>query len=307
MVWPLSLGTGARPTRLAARARTETPELRRLDDEHVRGHLADAWNARQDVEPLAQVRVCVAQRFEVFVDRFGLAVDLAQPLSELTLDEGRDGDGLAVEGCDAVLDECVAGVDEFPQGLDRLAGGGARLEVENCAHAGKHKGVAPVSLGEFSCGLGEASGLTGIDLDPRQAGLDERPLQQAMVGPCRLENDSGDIEPFKPFDEGAMAFRIVRDAKAVAVRMDRPRRECLSKCRRRRFVLLLTPSFSQSLSCLRGLTPGVRSGRREKRGVVKLQVSPFRLARLRPIPSRRRSVSQTGQRRPILPDQTGKQ
>jgi hypothetical protein len=30
-----------------------------------------------------------------------------------------------------------------------------------------------------------------------------------MVGPCRLENDSGDIEPFKPFDEGAMAFRCI--------------------------------------------------------------------------------------------------
>ena len=42
----------------------ETPELGRLDDKHVCGHLADAWNARQDVEPLAQVRVCVAQCFE---------------------------------------------------------------------------------------------------------------------------------------------------------------------------------------------------------------------------------------------------
>ena len=71
--------------------------------------------------------------------------------------------------------------DEFPQGLDRLAGGGARLEFENCAHAGKHKGVTPVSLGEFSRGLGEASGLTGIDLDPRQADLDHRLFQQALV------------------------------------------------------------------------------------------------------------------------------
>ena len=159
----------------------------------------------------------LGQCFEASIDRF----DLAQPLSELTLDEGRDGDGLAVEGRDAVLDECVAGVDEFLQGLDRLAGRGARLEVESCAHAGKHEGVAPISLGEFSCGLGEASGLIGIDLDPRQAGLDERLLEQAMVGPCRLENDSGDIEPFKPFDEGAMAFRIVGDAEALAAGMDR--------------------------------------------------------------------------------------
>ena len=103
----------------------------------------------------------------------------------------------------------------------KASSGGARLEVESCAHAGKHKGIAPVSLGEFSCGLGEASGLTGIDLDPRQASLDQRLLEQAMVGPCRLENDSGDIEPFEPFDDGAMAFRIVRDAEALAGGMDR--------------------------------------------------------------------------------------
>jgi hypothetical protein len=51
----------------------KTPELGRLDDEHVCGHLADAWNARQDVEPLAQVRVCVAQCFEASIDRFDLA------------------------------------------------------------------------------------------------------------------------------------------------------------------------------------------------------------------------------------------
>ena len=66
----------------------ESPELGRLDDELVCGHLADTWNARQDVETLAQVRVCVAQRFEASIDRFDLAVDLAQPLSELTFDGG---------------------------------------------------------------------------------------------------------------------------------------------------------------------------------------------------------------------------
>ena len=66
----------------------ETPELGRLDDEHVCSHLANAWNARQDVEPLAQVRICVAQCFEASIDRFDLAVDLAQPLSELTFDLG---------------------------------------------------------------------------------------------------------------------------------------------------------------------------------------------------------------------------
>jgi hypothetical protein len=72
-VWPLSLGTGARPTRLAAWAW-------RLDYEH------DAVASPRPgmlvrMSKLAQVRVCVAQHFDVFVDRF----DLAQPLNELTL------------------------------------------------------------------------------------------------------------------------------------------------------------------------------------------------------------------------------
>jgi hypothetical protein len=42
-----------------------------------------------------------------------------------------------------------------------------------------------------------------------------------MVRACRLENDTGDVEAFKPFDEGAMALRIVRDAEALAAGMDR--------------------------------------------------------------------------------------
>jgi hypothetical protein len=52
----------------------ETPELGRLDDEHVCGHLADAWNFRQDVEPLAQVRICVAQCFEVTPGSLGTTI-----------------------------------------------------------------------------------------------------------------------------------------------------------------------------------------------------------------------------------------
>jgi len=65
----------------------ETPELGRLDHQHIGGPLAEAWNARQDVEALADVCVGLAQRFEALVDGFDLAVDLAEPLSELTLDE----------------------------------------------------------------------------------------------------------------------------------------------------------------------------------------------------------------------------
>jgi hypothetical protein len=73
----------------------ETPDLGRLDDEHVCGHLADAWNARQDVEPLAQARVCVAECFEASIDRFDLAVDLAQ--HEADGSEAEKGERFVVE------------------------------------------------------------------------------------------------------------------------------------------------------------------------------------------------------------------
>ena len=91
----------------------ETPELWRLHDEHVCGHLADALRmlVKGDVEPLAQVRVCVAQRFEASIDRFDVAVDLAQPLSKLTLDEGRDGDDAAFGGATSVEPKTISPTD----------------------------------------------------------------------------------------------------------------------------------------------------------------------------------------------------
>ena len=136
-VWPLSLGTGYQTYEAGGLSVLETPELEASTTSTFASHLADAWNARQDVKPLAQVRVCVAQCFEASIDRFDLAVDLAQPLSELTLDEGRDGDGLAVEGGDAVLDECVAGVDEFLMTSTVLLAGRASRgrELRPCGQA----------------------------------------------------------------------------------------------------------------------------------------------------------------------------
>jgi hypothetical protein len=53
--------------------------------------------------------------------------DLAQPLSELTLDEGRDGDGPAVEGCDAVPDERVVALTSSLKASTEQSGRAVRL------------------------------------------------------------------------------------------------------------------------------------------------------------------------------------
>jgi hypothetical protein len=46
-------------------------------------------------------------------------------------------------------------------------------------------------------------------------------LEETMIGPRRLEHDSGDVEPFELFDQGAMALRVVRDTEAFAGGVDR--------------------------------------------------------------------------------------
>lgn len=76
-------------------------------------------------------------------------------------------------------------------------------------------------LASLPVALSEASGPTGIDLDEGQAGLGERPFEQAMIGARGFEDDSADLEPSEPFDEGAMASGIVGDAEALARGQDR--------------------------------------------------------------------------------------
>ena len=95
-----------------------------------------------------------------------------------------------------------------------------RFKAESCAHAGEHESVAAVGLGEFSRGLGEASGLAGIDLDQGQADLGERPLEQAMIGAGGLEDDASDVKLPEPSNEGEMAVAVVCDAEGLAGRVD---------------------------------------------------------------------------------------
>ena len=47
------------------------------------------------------------------------------------------------------LMECVAGVDKFLMTSTVLLAGARGSRSRTAPHAGKHKGVAPVSLGEF--------------------------------------------------------------------------------------------------------------------------------------------------------------
>jgi hypothetical protein len=126
-----------------------------------------------------------------------------------------------------------------------------------------------------------------------------------MIGAGGLEDDTDDFEGREPFDQGAMAFGVVGEADgspAGEVATSRKSFEMSTPtfCARVRFI------FSESYACLAGITPGVRSGRLEKRGVVKLQCSPSGLPRSRPFPSRRQSGLPTGWRPPNFAGQDGK-
>jgi hypothetical protein len=109
-------------------------------------------------------------------------------------------------------------------------------------------------LASLPAALSEASGLTGIDLDPRQAGRVEGVLEETVIGPRRLEHDSGDVEPFELFDQGAMALRVVRDTEAFAGGWTATSRASFEMSTPT-LCVIVDLIFSQSSSCLGGMIP----------------------------------------------------
>ena len=92
---------------------------------------------------------------------------------------------------DAVLDEGVSGADQLLHGLGDFAGREAGLEFEGGFMRASMRASQRSVLASLPVALSEASGPTGIDLDQGQAGLGERPFEQAMIGYRWLRRRSG--------------------------------------------------------------------------------------------------------------------
>ena len=71
-----------------------------------------------------------------------------------------------------------------------LASGWARLQFQQCAHAGQNRRIQAIGLRQLACRLGETARLTRIDLDERNAGRAQRAFDGAMIGPGRFEHDT---------------------------------------------------------------------------------------------------------------------
>ena len=87
---------------------------------------------------------------------------------------------------------------------DDLSVDGTDLQLEQRPHAGQQGRIQPIGLGQLAGGFGEPAGLTGIDLDDRQSGHRQGPLQLTMIGTGGLEHDPAH-RPSHPGDQGLMA------------------------------------------------------------------------------------------------------
>ena len=98
----------------------------------------------------------------------------------------------AVAGGDAVLDQGAAGAVQLLHGVEGRADDGPHRRLEERREAGEHRRVDGIGLGMPADRFGEATGLAGIDLDQRQAGLGQAALEGAVIGAAGLERDAGD-------------------------------------------------------------------------------------------------------------------
>jgi hypothetical protein len=130
------------------------------------------------------------------IDRGDLAVDLAQALLGLTLEQGRAVRMASVAGGDAVLDQGAAGNVQLLHGVEGRAHDRPHRRLQERREAGEHGGVDRVGLSMLADRLGEAPRLAGIDLDQGQTGRGQPALEGVVIGagglPLRPVRESQD-------------------------------------------------------------------------------------------------------------------
>src|SRR5271169_2171792 len=119
-----------------------------------------------------------------------LPIDLFEALSILTLQQREGQSFSAVLGCGAILHQGLASDVKLLQFEQDLASGWARLQFQQCAHAGQNRRIQAIGLRQLASRLSETARLTRIDLDERNAGCAERAFDGAMIGPGRFEHDT---------------------------------------------------------------------------------------------------------------------
>jgi hypothetical protein len=118
------------------------------------------------------------------------------------------------------LDQSAAGAVQLLHGIEGSTDDGPHRRLEQGGEAGEQRRVDRVGFSMTADRFGEASGLAGIDLDQRQAGLGQAALEGAVIGAARLECDAGDAEAAEPGDQGSPSLGVISEPADPAGRME---------------------------------------------------------------------------------------
>ncbi len=184
---PDCLDIGARPARLAACLFSSAPSS---------GMSMSRANAVASPIPgmlirisqaLCQCRILSYSCCDVGINFSKLSVDQRETFLALVLQHCVTGDGNPVPCGAPVLDQTRACDMQLPEFVKRFAPRHTGREFESGPHPYQQIRIHPVGLGMCAGGLGEAAGLTRIDLDERVARLCPHRFHGPMIRTCRFK------------------------------------------------------------------------------------------------------------------------
>jgi hypothetical protein len=174
----------------------EAPKFGHFDEQSESGDYRDAGNGEENLEAACKLRVIFDALFDGGVDLLDFHVDLGEPLFVLPFKQRKRDRLGAVFGRGAVFDQRGAGQMQLLQLGDGFADAGARLDLQDLAHARQHGGVGAIGFDQLAGGFGEAARLARIDLGDRQADAADA---RAFFDAWRAQLRDQDLAPYEKF------------------------------------------------------------------------------------------------------------
>jgi len=145
----------------------QAAKLQHFDEQGESGHIRDAGDGEENLEPPSEWRVLEDELFDGGVDLLDFEADLGDaPFVLLFEQRNRDRLG-AVFGGGSVFHERRAGQMQLLQVGNGPADARTGRKFKNLAHAREHGGVGAIGFNKLASGLGETARLAWIDLGDR--------------------------------------------------------------------------------------------------------------------------------------------
>jgi hypothetical protein len=194
----------------------------------------------------------------------------------LALERGQCQGLAAIERRGLILHQRPSCCQQFGKAIDDLVFCGRDIRLHGGAEAGEHGGIDRLGFDTLTGCLGEATGLKRVDLDARQSGLAQGHFQCPVIGTCGLEDDARWVLGRRPGDQFGMAFTVIGEllnaACRVGVNIEMVFRDVDADGGLIGCWCYTVAHLFLSHACHPGRLehPGIRSGRKEKKGAIKL-------------------------------------